>query len=184
MNAPIIQTGTIDENYDRGGADDEGLTALHLSGASGSSKCVQLLLKSGALVNQRCVHRLNALQYSLLPPGGHPIDVAESKKHVILLLFAAGESPYPVPDPSVFPHYSVPEFIKFDDIKLQLKHICREAIRKHLLKLDPHQHLFSRIPRLGLPEEVTRYLLFNMSLDEQYGEEVQGDEDDDDDDDE
>ena len=35
--------------------------------------------------------------------------------------------------------------------RLHLKHICREAIRKHLLNLDPHTHLFGRVPRLGLP---------------------------------
>ena len=46
-----------------------------------------------------------------------------------------------------------------------LKHICREAIRKHLLELDPHSHLFGRIPRLGLPHPLKQYLLYEMSLD-------------------
>ena len=49
------------------------------------------------------------------------MKVAEDNKHVSLLLFAAGESPYPVPDPSLFPDYSVSDFIKFEDVKLQLK---------------------------------------------------------------
>ena len=179
VNVHMVQTETIDESYDRGGADDEGITALHLCGIPGSSKCVQLLLKSGALVNKRAVHGTNALQHAILPPGGHPIDVPESKKHVILLLFAAGESPYPVPDPSVFPYYQVPKYLKFEDVKLSLKHMCRMAIREYLLKLDQHHHLFGRIPRLGLPNALTQYLLFNMSLDEQYGEEEEEDEDDD-----
>ena len=60
----------------------------------------------------------------------------------------------------------IPEELKFEEEKLQLKHVCREAIRKHLLKLDPHQHLFGRIPELGLPSIVTEYLLFNQSLDD------------------
>ena len=50
-------------------------------------------------------------------------------------------------------------------IKFDLKHLCREATRKHLLKLDPHTHLLGRVPRLGLPSLLTEYLLYNMSLD-------------------
>ena len=50
-----------------------------------------------------------------------------------------------------------------DDLKeLSLKHLCREAIRKHLLVIDPHQHLFYRIPRLGLPGSLSRYLLYDV----------------------
>lgn len=66
----------------------------------------------------------------------------------VMLLFAAGEK-YNIPDLSIF-----------------LKHLCRDAIRKHLIELDPHQHLFGRIPQLGLPSLLTRYLLYNVSLDE------------------
>ena len=76
------------------------------------------------------------------------------------LLYAAGETLDGTEE------YLIPEELKFEDEKLELKHICREIIRKHLLKLDPHQHLFSRIPRLGLPSIVTEYLLFNQSLDD------------------
>ena len=32
--------------------------------------------------------------------------------------------------------------------------------------LDPHQHLFGRIPRLGIPSSLIDYLLFNVSLDD------------------
>ena len=60
----------------------------------------------------------------------------------------------------------LPEDLKFEDEKLQLKHICREAIRKHLLELDPHRHLFGRISKLGLPKRITEYLLFNEFLNE------------------
>ena len=49
---------------------------------------------------------------------------------------------------------------------LNLRHICRETIRKHLLNLDPHTHLFDRMPRLGLPSLLTRYLLYYKSLDD------------------
>ena len=66
----------------------------------------------------------------------------------------------------------IPEVLKFEDEKLDLKHICREAIRKHLLKLDPHQHLFGRVPRLGLSEAVNQYLLFNTNLDDEDNYEI------------
>ena len=53
-----------------------------------------------------------------------------------------------------------------DELKLNLEHLkhCREAIRKHLIDLDPHAHLFNRIPQLGLPSLLTDYLLFDISL--------------------
>ena len=76
----------------------------------------------------------------------------------IMVLYAAGETLDGIVEDKI------PEVIKFEDEKLELKHICREAIRKHLLKLDPHQHLFSRIPELGLPSALSKYLLFNSSL--------------------
>ena len=55
---------------------------------------------------------------------------------------------------SAFPDYQ----------SLSLKHICRMKIREHLLHLDPHTHLFGRVPRLGVPAALTDYLLFNMSI--------------------
>ena len=59
------------------------------------------------------------------------------------LVFAAGETLDGIPDEKI------PDCLKFDDVQFELKHICREAIRKHLLNLDPHSHLFGRVPRLG-----------------------------------
>ena len=47
-----------------------------------------------------------------------------------------------------------------------LHHHCRETIRRHLLKLDRHENLFLRIPRLELPSRLAKYLLFDTSLDE------------------
>ena len=58
----------------------------------------------------------------------------------------------------------VPDYLLLKDLKLDLKHLCREAIRKHLLSLDPHGHLFGRVPRLGLPLLINGFLLYNMCL--------------------
>ncbi len=45
---------------------------------------------------------------------------------------------------------------------------CRGFVRKHLLQLDPHQNLFLRVPKLGLPSPFSKYLLYNMSLDDPF----------------
>ena len=45
-----------------------------------------------------------------------------------------------------------------------LSHLCREAIRNHLLDIDRHENLFVRVPRLGLPPVLNDYLLYNVSL--------------------
>ena len=36
----------------------------------------------------------------------------------------------------------------------------------HLLKLDPHENLFIRVPRLPLPKALQSYLLYDQSLDD------------------
>ena len=59
--------------------------------------------------------------------------------------------------------------------------MCREVIRKHLLKLDPHSNLFVRIPELTLPSALNKYLLFNVSLDDDDGDDDDDTGDDDDD---
>ena len=50
--------------------------------------------------------------------------------------------------------------------KFSLKNICRRKIREHLLDLDPHTNLCSRVPRLGLPSSLTAYVLHDISLDD------------------
>ena len=49
--------------------------------------------------------------------------------------------------------------------ELSLKRQCRLTIRGHLLDLDLHENLFNRVLRLGLPQRLARYLLYNVSLD-------------------
>lgn len=61
--------------------------------------------------------------------------------------------------------YEKPDILKHIDVKTQLKHMCRESTRNHLLDLDPYTHLFNRIPQLGLPSSLIAYLLYHMSLD-------------------
>ena len=39
-------------------------------------------------------------------------------------------------------------------------------IRKHLLQIDGFRNLFCRIPRLRLPAPIVRYLLYDITVDD------------------
>ena len=99
-------------------------------------------------------------------------------------LFAAGASPIDEADED--DNY-IPEFLQFHDIKYDLKHMCRESIRRNLMRIDRKQNLFLRIPKLGLPPSLSQYLLYHMSLfvkpDLKYDYDDDDSDDDDDDDD-
>ena len=58
------------------------------------------------------------------------------------------------------------DVVQMTEFQMNLKDICRKAIRKHLLHLDPNSHLFGRVPLLPLPEALKGYLLYYKSLDE------------------
>ena len=57
----------------------------------------------------------------------------------------------------------VREYLFDDDPTLWLKDICRLAIREHLLQMS-QVNLFVRVPHLGLPPLLGKYLLYDMSL--------------------
>ena len=85
-----------------------------------------------------------------------------------MLLLAAGER---VEDPitvqikraGLTREVALPEFLKFTDLQTSLSHQCRQTIRKQLLKVDTHAHLFGRVARLGLPKLLASYLLYDSS---------------------
>ena len=137
---------------------------------AGCIKRVSSLLKAGAEIGRRDYLSRNSLEASFQ-------QFQKNVQDFQMLLYAAGETVdrtlVPTDDYSNNPILSysrvinifVPEY--FTELKenLDLKHLCREAIRKQLLDLNPHQHLFGRIPRLGLPSLIIEYLLYNCSLD-------------------
>ena len=55
-----------------------------------------------------------------------------------------------------------PECITQESNQFTLQNVCRKAIRKCLLGIDFHAHLFNRIDKLGLPAPIRSYLLFNI----------------------
>ena len=115
--------------------------------------CVIKLLKAGIQINKENEQSRNALELHLLRQGmGFDKDIVE-------ILYVAGEKIHPSKLA-----LTIPGFLQLDELRLCLKHLCREAIRKHLIDIDPHEHLFGRIPRLGLPDSISSYLLYDISL--------------------
>ena len=90
----------------------------------------------------------------------------DSTMKLCMLLFAAGEE-IDFHQSECFKDVSVRnyKYIKgLTKYELWLKDICRQAIRKHLLNVNPRKNLFVRIRTLELPWLLTRYLLYDVSL--------------------
>ena len=177
----LFLSAGADVNYVR----SFGRTALWAATRQVRLNTVRVLLDGGAHINVE--HSFNSL-YGLVELNGmlhYHIDARNrygrsefdaQDQRLALLLFAAGETMDGINEDKI------PEFLKFGDVKHTLKHICREAIRKHLLTLDPLQHLFSRVPKLGLPSSLNSYLLYYMSLDVKPNKVFDSEYDDDDND--
>ena len=133
-------------------ANKRGDTALSIAAATGNVKNLLMLLQSGAHINRGSVVSCPAA-YRTFKTGLTPITT--------MLLFAAGER---------FDDRDLREKINtlfdLEECDLDLKHLCRERLRRHLIDLNPHAHLFNRIPHLGLPSLVNEYLLYDVSLED------------------
>ena len=168
-----------------------GLTPLLWHAYSGRLKCVKALIEAGADVNAANNRRKTALMFSvsrndnkigliivqaLLNKGANINILHDSGRNAfsflamckidqhkfqekLMILFAAGEKLDKQALEAV--GQKVPDHLQ---PQLNLKEICRRRIREHLLRLDPHTHLFSRIPRLELPSLLTSYLLYGVAL--------------------
>ena len=141
----------LDAGADVNAMDREGRTAL-LS-LSLESRCplkyAKLLLKAGANVN-----KTNETNSALV---SHFYQRFYHDKNFLELLYAAGEL------------VDLPRWIQDEEGRsgrqLSLKDLCRMSIRDHLLHLDRHSNLFIRVPKLGLPSLLARYLLYDITLD-------------------
>ncbi len=142
----------------------------------------QLLVKSGADVNasndrgetpmKEVANAADTFRVKLCLGAGARVNVPlplHSKLNVAtteiaVLLFAAGEQDF-------MQRAQPTRFLPPDWGDVNLKNLCRKAIRKHLLTLDPHTNLFIRVPQLqmtnkraGLPEKLVSYLLYQQSV--------------------
>ena len=127
-------------------------------------RCLELLLRAGAHVNKTNRSGKNAV--TLHFTGTEPVN-----KQALLLLLAAGErlktrrlAGYPLTWDKNYSHVVIPDHLMYKRNSLGLKHMCRDVIRKHLVKVS-NVNLFTRAPRLGLPSVLTSYILYDVSLD-------------------
>ena len=133
-----------------------GNTALMNATRHDNVKLTRLMLRSGVKVNFKVnTHSgyFNALTYNI------------SFREPVMEILAAGEDV----NTDVLKTICTDRGFKSDCLNIReptLKHLCRETIREHLLKLDLHENLFMRIPLLGTPKLITNYLLYHVSLDD------------------
>ena len=140
-------------------------TALHMSTESRDINCVKILLGAGAHVNKRNQVDQSALEYYLS-------ECSLVTQPIAMLLFAAGE----IPDETHLQRYGwlkerygethveLPEYLKRKSQAGTLKEMCRQNIRKHLLDINLHLHLFYRISKLQLADSLIKYLLYDHVL--------------------
>ena len=164
-------------------ADDSGRTPLMINAAYRKTDMANTLIKFGADVNKISTGRFTVLSISasgndvegvrLMLRSGAKVNLGRTPFSRCLLgkvnklLIAAGTRI----NKMITSLYS--EQASFARHTLQNQ--CRITIRQHLMKLDRHGNLFHRVPRIGLPSPIARYLLYGVSLDDD------DDEDDDDD---
>ena len=149
----------IEAGADVNMADSLSRTPLIAAGISESVRCIKNILRAGALVNQHD----NVGNNAITPLAAHKA----SRNCAIVLLYAAGEII------AISPYVQLPNFLQKEKKRMELKHLCRQMIRKHLLELDPHAHLFGRIHRLPLPFLMKDYLLYHMTLQPSQDDEKQ-----------
>ena len=153
-------------------------------------KCTQLMFKSGVQVNRKDDWFLQNALENLLIELYRNRSRKDCETVAPMLFFAAGEKlhrkvemegdiPFSIVFDETIKRRRLLRFLPLNGRDFSLKHLCRKAIRKHLLQVDKHTNLFTRVTQLGLPEPLPEYLVYDMSLEKEYT----FDEDDDDDDD-
>ena len=140
-------------------------TALIWTARQSSSRvvdCIKILLRAGALINKFDNVGQNALLNSMRNDYK-----SYSNDEATMLLFASGEILEGEIDGCKvnISDLQIPKCLQHKDLKFCLNHLCRQALRKHLIHLDPHTHLFWRILQLQLPPALCKYLLYYLSLD-------------------
>ena len=164
-----ITEALIEAGADVNLASTSGDTALIVAARNEHLNITKFLLDAGADVNKICARNETALlQFALkgnvqgvrlLLRSGAKLNIGRQitgtqQAYIRLLLDAGGQT-------------MTSRLLKSSTYTLH--HHCRLAIRRHLLKLDRHENLFVRIPRLGLPSILAKYLLFDAYVDEDDG---------------
>ena len=163
-------------------------SALKWAVVNGKEMCVELLIEAGVDVNTCKLHYTSlkilwkllragievniiegcreetALRYCIKNLRERSMfyneDELEEVKEKIKILHAAGEILIKTPgaDYSWSKPLELPDFLKDQTKELNLMSICGEFIREQMSKVN----LFYRVPRLGLPDVLCQYLLYNV----------------------
>ena len=144
---------------------DTALMSAAKSYYSQGRSCFKMLLRLGAKINTFNILNRNTLE-ELICSSYFSREGSEAIRGDCTFLFAAGETLGETPVDLWGHDLSIPDYLLFEDIQFSLKHLCRMTIRKRLLGLKLHIHLFGRVPKLGLPASLSEYLLFGESLEE------------------
>ena len=118
------------------------------------------ILLEGASVNKVNKSGENCLQFYV-----KHCKAEDLKLEVTLILFASGE----IIDGDVD---NLPDCLQNAFDKFNLKALCFNTIRKHLIRLDKNRNLFERVPLLPLPGLLKSELLMNVSLSRDSSEEA------------
>ena len=122
-------------------------------------RCMQLLLKAGSPINKVDGNGWNAFfaieerAFALQP-------------QILILLLAAGEWTLPGE------YEETVEYAGKNEPEMTLKNLCRVAVRNHMVEVRPHENLFMRVPKLKVFPNIESYLLYDVSLDDEYVEVV------------
>ena len=119
--------------------------------------CAKLLLKAGAKIN------LSRVPWDICV--SNPVITTFSAENedlmsLIKIISVAGERLNYMDETSGNPIIYFPDVFIEEETSVRLDHMCREAIRNHLVGVEPHENLFSRIPRLCLPHLTSFLLLY------------------------
>ena len=133
-----------------------GSTALMFAGEK-NIKAVRVLLAAGAEVNKVNFEGHNALTYHMDRHRSIPPD-----DDICKLLLAAGETADDATTQILREIKDIDYFFD-NEKKLDLMHLCRQTIRKHLLQIS-QLNLFVRVSELGLPPCLSKYLLHDLPL--------------------
>ena len=141
---------------------------LELFAYLNSVSLMKRILREGAQVNV-CLGQ-NALERYIvkniyLKNCGKYDNKTHAHKRMCMLLLAAGEK---IEVSKIEKYYDEPPWAANIPLYLLegesfLKNKCREVIRNHLLELDPHTNLFLKIPWMGLPPSLLKYLFYGFS---------------------
>ena len=93
-----------------------------------------------------------------------PISSMFHTGQVPMLMLAGGEKVDPETKNKILKKY----MSRDDQDELSLMHLSREAVRNQMMETHPHDNLFSAVSKLDIPETLKAFLLYDMSLDEEF----------------